>query len=125
VIDILNVGRKIAEKLRVLDSVTLYKTGKWWSAIALVESFGRKQIAFYVWLNACQPPYAFFSIRETICLKTLALSFFGILRAFGKPSYLPRAKSFLAFLESLSYLLCQILLWEAKLPRKRLPTGLL
>jgi hypothetical protein len=41
----------ISEKLRVLDSVTLYKTGKWWSAIALVESFGRKQIAFYVWLN--------------------------------------------------------------------------
>jgi len=41
----------ISEKLKVLDSVTLYKTNKWWSAIALVESFGRKQIAMYVWLN--------------------------------------------------------------------------
>jgi hypothetical protein len=41
----------ISEKLRVLDSVTLYKTSKWWSAIALVESFGRKQVAMYVWLN--------------------------------------------------------------------------
>lgn len=35
----------------MLDSITLYKTGTWWSAIALVESFGRKQIAMYVWLN--------------------------------------------------------------------------
>lgn len=41
----------ISEKLRVLDSATLYKTNKWWSAIALVDSFGRKQIALYVWLN--------------------------------------------------------------------------
>jgi len=41
----------ISEKLKVLDSVTLYKTSKWWSAIALVDSFGRKQIAMYVWLN--------------------------------------------------------------------------
>jgi hypothetical protein len=41
----------ISEKLKVIESETLYKTDKWWSAIALVESFGRKQIAFYVWLN--------------------------------------------------------------------------
>lgn len=41
----------ISEKLEVLDSVTLRKTSKWWSAIALVDSFGRKQIAMYVWLN--------------------------------------------------------------------------
>lgn len=41
----------VSGKLKVLDSVTLYKTGKWWSAIALVESFGRRQIAMYLWLN--------------------------------------------------------------------------
>lgn len=41
----------ISEKLKVLDSVTLYKTSKWWSVIALIDSFGRKQIAMYVWLN--------------------------------------------------------------------------
>ena len=41
----------ISEKLKVLDSVTLFKTNKWWSAIVLLESFGRKQIAMYVWLN--------------------------------------------------------------------------
>jgi len=41
----------ISEKLKVLDSVTLYKTSKWWSVIALIDSFGRKQIAMYVWLS--------------------------------------------------------------------------
>lgn len=41
----------ISEKLKVLNAVTLYKTSKWWSAIALVDSFGRKEISLYVWLN--------------------------------------------------------------------------
>lgn len=41
----------ISEKLTVIEGVTLYKTEKWWSAIALVDSFGRKQIAMYLWLN--------------------------------------------------------------------------
>jgi hypothetical protein len=39
----------ISEKLKVIQSFTIYKTEKWWSAIALVESFGRKQIAVYLW----------------------------------------------------------------------------
>ncbi len=41
----------ISEKLTVLDSVILYKTSNWWSAVALIDSFGRKQIATYLWLN--------------------------------------------------------------------------
>jgi len=41
----------ISEKLVVIEADTLYKTEKWWSAIALVDSFGRKQIAMYLWLN--------------------------------------------------------------------------
>jgi hypothetical protein len=41
----------ISEKLKVLEGATLYKTDKWWSAVALIDSFGRKQIALYVWLN--------------------------------------------------------------------------
>jgi len=41
----------ISEKLTIIKGVTLYKTEKWWSAIALVDSFGRKQIAMYLWLN--------------------------------------------------------------------------
>jgi len=41
----------ISEQLEIIDSITLYKTDKWWSAIAFVDSFGRKQIAMYLWLN--------------------------------------------------------------------------
>jgi hypothetical protein len=41
----------ISEKLNVLQSQTIYKTEKWWSAVALVESFGRKQIAVYLWMK--------------------------------------------------------------------------
>jgi len=39
----------ISEALKVLEATTLYKTERWWSAVALVESFGRKQIAVYLW----------------------------------------------------------------------------
>ena len=42
----------ISEKIKPIESVTLYKTGKWWAAIVLLESFGRKQIAFYLWLKS-------------------------------------------------------------------------
>lgn len=41
----------VSEKLAVIRSTTLYKTNKWWSAVVLLESFGRKQIAAYLWLN--------------------------------------------------------------------------
>ena len=41
----------VSEKLEVIEYQTLYKTNKWWAAIALINSFGRKQIALYVWLN--------------------------------------------------------------------------
>jgi len=41
----------VSEKLKVLDSVTIYKTEKWWSAVTLIDSFGRKQISLYVWIK--------------------------------------------------------------------------
>jgi hypothetical protein len=41
----------VSEKLKVLKSFTLYKTSRWWAAVTLIDSFGRKQIALYVWLN--------------------------------------------------------------------------
>lgn len=41
----------ISEKLNVLQTQTIYKTEKWWSAVALVESFTRKQIAVYLWMK--------------------------------------------------------------------------
>ncbi|RLC36739.1 hypothetical protein DRH29_03935 [candidate division Kazan bacterium] len=39
----------ISEKLKVLQAINLYKTEKWWSAVTLIESYGRKQIAIYLW----------------------------------------------------------------------------
>jgi hypothetical protein len=41
----------VSEKLIVVKSTTLYKTEKWWSAVVLLESFGRKQVAVYLWLK--------------------------------------------------------------------------
>jgi hypothetical protein len=41
----------ISEKLKVIKSTIIYKSEKWWSAVALVESFGRKQIAVYLWMK--------------------------------------------------------------------------
>jgi len=37
----------ISEKLKVIQSFMIYKTDKWWSAVALIEAFGRKQVAVY------------------------------------------------------------------------------
>ncbi|MEM2112079.1 MAG: hypothetical protein QXX08_09430 [Candidatus Bathyarchaeia archaeon] len=39
----------ISESLKVIQGITIYKTEKWWAAVTLVESFGRKQIATYLW----------------------------------------------------------------------------
>lgn len=39
----------ISESLKVIQGITIYKTDKWWAAVALLESFGRKQIATYLW----------------------------------------------------------------------------
>ena len=41
----------ISEKLKVIGSTTIYKSERWWSAVALIESFGRKQIAVYLWMK--------------------------------------------------------------------------
>lgn len=39
----------ISDKLKVLRHETLFKSGRWWAAVALLESFGRKQVALYLW----------------------------------------------------------------------------
>lgn len=41
----------ISEEISVLKSETIYKTDKWWCAVALVEAFGKRQVALYLWLN--------------------------------------------------------------------------
>jgi hypothetical protein len=34
---------------KVLDHVTIFKSEKWWEAIVIIESFGRRSIAMYLW----------------------------------------------------------------------------
>ena len=41
----------VSESLKVLDYFTLYRSGKWWAAVVLLESFGRKQICLYLWVR--------------------------------------------------------------------------
>ena len=35
--------------IKVQDYRTIRKGKRWWSAVALVKSFGRNQVAFYLW----------------------------------------------------------------------------
>jgi hypothetical protein len=39
----------VSKKLKVHYGTTIYKTEKWWSAVLFMETFGRKQIAVYIW----------------------------------------------------------------------------
>jgi len=36
---------------KVIDYVTVFKSEKWWEAIVIIESFGRRSIAMYLWQN--------------------------------------------------------------------------
>jgi hypothetical protein len=41
----------VSESLKVLEGITLYRSEKWWAAVALIDAFGRKQIAVYLWIK--------------------------------------------------------------------------
>jgi len=41
----------VHETVKVLEGVTINKSGKWWSAALLVESYGKKQVALYLWIK--------------------------------------------------------------------------
>ena len=34
---------------KVIDSITIFRNEKWWEAIVIIESFGRRSIAMYLW----------------------------------------------------------------------------
>jgi len=34
---------------KVIDHVTIFRSEKWWEAIVVIESFGRRSIAMYLW----------------------------------------------------------------------------
>jgi len=39
----------ISEFYKVIDQVTIFRSEKWWEAIVIIESFGRRSIAMYLW----------------------------------------------------------------------------
>lgn len=39
----------VHEMVKVIDGITLAKSGRWWSAALLVEWRGRSVICFYLW----------------------------------------------------------------------------
>ena len=39
----------ISSFYKVIEHVTIFHSDKWWEAIAIIESFGRRSIAMYLW----------------------------------------------------------------------------
>ena len=37
------------DQYKVIDYVTIFRSEKWWEAIVIIESFGRRSIAMYLW----------------------------------------------------------------------------
>ena len=41
----------VHEAVKVLAGETIYKTEKWWMAVLKIESFGRTNVAVYLWVK--------------------------------------------------------------------------
>lgn len=39
----------ISDFYKVVDHVTVFKSEKWWEVVAIVESYGKRSIALYMW----------------------------------------------------------------------------
>ena len=39
----------ISEFYKVIDHMTIFRSEKWWEAIAIIESYGKRSIAMYLW----------------------------------------------------------------------------
>ena len=39
----------ISDFYKVIEYVTIFRSEKWWEAIVVIESFGRRSIAMYLW----------------------------------------------------------------------------
>lgn len=39
----------LSDFYKVVDYVTIFRSEKWWEAIVVIESFGRRSIAMYLW----------------------------------------------------------------------------
>jgi hypothetical protein len=41
----------ISEFYKVIDYITIFKSGKWWEAIVVYEAAGKRSIGLYLWEN--------------------------------------------------------------------------
>jgi hypothetical protein len=39
----------ISDFYKVIDYITIFKSEKWWEAIVIFESFGKRSIGLYLW----------------------------------------------------------------------------
>lgn len=39
----------ISDYYKVVDQITIFRSEKWWEAIVVLESFGKRSIAMYMW----------------------------------------------------------------------------
>lgn len=39
----------VSSALKVIEGITIRKSDRWWSAVVLLDSFGRRQICLYLW----------------------------------------------------------------------------
>lgn len=39
----------ISDFYKVIDHITIFKSDKWWEAIVVFESYGKRQIGMYLW----------------------------------------------------------------------------
>lgn len=44
-------GYPVHEIIKVIRGVDIYKSEKWWKAVLLTESYGRRQVTIYQWLK--------------------------------------------------------------------------
>ena len=41
----------ISEFYKVVDHVTIFKSGKWWEAIVVYEVYGKRSMGLYLWVK--------------------------------------------------------------------------
>jgi hypothetical protein len=39
----------LSEFYKVIDYATIFRSEKWWEAVVVIESFGKRSIAMYLW----------------------------------------------------------------------------
>jgi len=41
----------VSDFYKVVDYVTIFKSQKWWEAVVIFESYGKRSIGLYLWQN--------------------------------------------------------------------------